>query len=199
MRVNPCREVGQDKWPIPALSRWGSSKSKQSWLVEELVKDGLCLLKAKGQMEKPKWPQCGATTYAWAPHKGVQVASMTGSGSHAGHHAQWPKLAQHGEGGMCLKGTTLCYLSPQRKYTFNQETFLKCKKALMSNQECEITEGEYALALKLEDLNSWFGVLSGCSSLHYYVEFSKDVLKMSLNTTALSQLWDMVFPFGSKC
>lgn len=58
----------------------------------------------------------------------------------------------------------------------------------MSNQECEITEGEYALALKLEDLNSLFGVLSGCSSLHYYVVFSKDVLKMSLNTTDLSQL-----------
>lgn len=62
------------------------------------------------------------------------------------------------------------------------------QKALMSNQECEQTEGEYAIALKLEGLNSGFGVLFGCSSLHYYVVFSKDVLKMSLHTKALSQL-----------
>lgn len=83
MKVSPRGGGRSRQLTHTAVRRWEPSKSKQSQLVEGVVKGGPCLVKAKGQMEKPKWPQCRATIYACARHKGVQFASMTGSWNHA--------------------------------------------------------------------------------------------------------------------
>lgn len=65
---------------------------------------------------------------------------------------------------------------------------LKCKKALMCKQQSQLTEDVYALTLESECFYSWFTILSGLSSLHYSVVFTK-----GLNVTALFQLRHFVY------